>query len=72
MPHAEGLLDALSASRRALACFAALRVQAESGDTAAAMQLFEDIAYGDVEQGSIYDLSEANLIKVGPKTLREW
>ena len=39
-------------------------VQTTSSDTAAAMQLFEDVAYGDVEQGSIYDLSEANLIKV--------
>lgn len=39
-------------------------MQVESSDAAAAMQLFEDVAYGDVEQGSIYDLSEANLIKV--------
>jgi hypothetical protein len=28
------------------------------------MQLFEDVAHGDFEQGSIYELSEANLTKV--------
>eukprot|EP00878_Enallax_costatus_P044956 GHUV01053768.1.p1 GENE.GHUV01053768.1~~GHUV01053768.1.p1 ORF type:complete len:153 (+),score=29.02 GHUV01053768.1:208-666(+) len=41
-----------------------VEAMAASSDTAAAMQLFEDVAYGDVEQGSIYDLSEANLVKV--------
>jgi hypothetical protein len=31
------------------------------------MQLFDDVAYGDLEQGSIYERSEANLTKVnGP------
>lgn len=29
------------------------------------MQLFEDVAHGDVEQGSSYELSEASLLKVG-------
>lgn len=39
--------------------------QLGSNDTTSAMQLFDDIAYGDLEQGSIYERSEANLTKVG-------
>ncbi|WIA23624.1 hypothetical protein OEZ85_000330 [Tetradesmus obliquus] len=35
-----------------------------SSDAAGAMQLFEDVAHGDVEQGSIYELSEASLLKL--------
>jgi hypothetical protein len=30
------------------------------------VQLCTDVVHGDVEQGSIYELSEANLVKVGP------
>lgn len=40
-------------------------VQLACNDTSAAMQLFDDVAYGDLEQGSIYERSEANLLKVG-------
>jgi hypothetical protein len=40
-------------------------LQAAASDAAGAMQLFEDVAHGDIEQGSIYELSEANLVKVG-------
>lgn len=39
-------------------------LQASCNDTAAAMQLFDDVAYGNLEQGSIYERSEANLMKV--------
>lgn len=28
------------------------------------MQMFDDVAYGDLEQGSIYERSETNLLKV--------
>jgi hypothetical protein len=45
-------------------------MQAASSDAAGAMQLFEDVAHGDVEQGSIYELSEANLAKVGSADVR--
>jgi hypothetical protein len=34
------------------------------------MQLFDDVAYGDLEQGSIYERSEANLMKVRRHQLR--
>lgn len=44
---------------RALSC-----TQLATNDTASAMQLFEDVAYGNPEQGSIYERSEANLMKV--------
>jgi hypothetical protein len=39
-------------------------MQLSCNDTAAAMQMFDDVAYGDLEQGSIYERSEANLLKV--------
>jgi hypothetical protein len=46
-------------------CYALLHYQLSGNDTAAAMALFDDVAYGDLEQGSIYERSEANLLKVG-------
>jgi hypothetical protein len=42
-----------------------IRYQLSCNDTASAMALFDDVAYGDLEQGSIYERSEANLLKVG-------
>jgi hypothetical protein len=44
-----------------------VQLQVAGSDAAGAMALFDDVAHGDVEQGSIYELSEANLIKVGPQ-----
>lgn len=43
-----------------------MALQVSCNDTATAMQLFDDVAYGDLEQGSIYERSEANLLKVRP------
>jgi hypothetical protein len=40
-----------------------LLLQLGSNDTTSAMQLFDDVVYGDLEQGSIYERSEANLTK---------
>lgn len=44
----------------------ALLTQLGSNDTTSVMQLFDDMTYGDLEQGSIYERSEANLTKVSP------
>lgn len=49
----------------------AVYMQLMCNDTSSAMQLFDDCAYGDLEQGSIYERSEANLLKVGAAVSRQ-
>jgi len=36
----------------------------QMGDVATAMDLLEDTAYADLDTGNVYDLTEANLLKV--------
>jgi hypothetical protein len=44
-------------------------LQVHTTDTATAMDLFDEVAHGDFEGESMYNLSEANLIKVRLRSL---